>query len=232
MVLNELQPKSRSDPMTPIRLYTYQTPNGHKASIMLEETGLPYEVHVVDIEAGEQTSPAFLAMNPNNKIPVIIDPDAGPDAGRTVFETGAILFYLAERSGVLKPDAGKEADDTLAWTLFQAAHVGPTLGQLWNYKIFADEKIPYVIGRFEREAERVFRVLDGELGKRRYLAGERFGIADIMTWPWIHAAVGKIGLTLDGTRNLARWYAEIAERPAARRGLEVPRLEVPRLEVP
>jgi GST-like protein len=204
--------------MTPLQLYTYQTPNGHKASIMLEEIGLPYDVHVVNIEKGEQTAPAFLALNPNNKIPVIVD----PDAGRTVVESGAILFYLAERSGELKPGAGREADDTLTWVLFQASHVGPTLGQLWNYKIFADEKIPYVINRFERESARVFRVLDGEVAKRRYLVGDRYGLADIMTWPWIHAAVGKIGLTLGATPNLARWHAEIAERPAVQRGLKIP----------
>jgi GSH-dependent disulfide-bond oxidoreductase len=203
--------------MTPLHLYTYQTPNGHKASIMLEETGLPYDVHVVDIEKGEQTAPAFLALNPNNKIPVIVD----PDAGRTIVESGAILFYLADRSGKLKPQAGRETDETLSWVLFQAAHVGPTLGQLWN-KIFADEKIAYVINRFERESARVFRVLDGELEKRPYLVGNRYGLADIMTWPWIHAAVGKIGLVLDATPNLARWYAGVAKRPAVQRGLEIP----------
>jgi GST-like protein len=211
-------PDSEAPVMTPIHLYTYQTPNGHKASIMLEETGLPYDVHVVDIEKGEQTVPSFLALNPNNKIPVIVD----PDAGRTVVESGAILFYLAERSGKLKPGLGQEADDTLSWMLFQAAHVGPTLGQLWNYKVFADEKIPCVINRFERESARVFRVLDGELAKRRYLVGDRYGLADIMTWPWVHAAVEKIGLTLDATPNLARWHAGIAERPAVRRGLKIP----------
>ena len=130
---------NRPEPeMTPIQLYTYQTPNGHKASIMLEETGLPYDVHIVDIENGAQHSPEFLALNPNNKIPVIVD----PDRHRTVVESGAILLYLAERSGVLKPRDETEAGLTLQWILFQAAHVGPTLGQLWNYKIFAPEKIP------------------------------------------------------------------------------------------
>jgi GSH-dependent disulfide-bond oxidoreductase len=204
--------------MTPIQLYTYATPNGHKASIMLEETGLPYQIRIVDIEKGDQKRPEFLALNPNNKIPVIVD----PDRGRTVFESGAILFYLADRSGVLKPRDGEERDRTLQWVLFQAAHVGPTLGQLWNYKIFASEKIPYVIGRFEAEAARIFRVLDGELGKRAYLAGEAYGIADIMTWPWIDTAVTKLGLTLDATPHLARWSEAIEERPAVRRGLQVP----------
>lgn len=204
--------------MTPIQLYTYQTPNGHKASIMLEEVGLPYDVHVVDIEHGDQTKPDFLSLNPNNKIPVIVD----PDKDRTVFESGAILHYLAERSGRLLPGGERERTDTLAWTLFQVAHVGPTLGQLWTYKIFVPEKIAYVIGRFEREAGRVLRVLDGQLARHAHLAGEAYGIADVMTWTWIHVAVDKLGLTLDATPHLAAWYAGLAERPAVARGLRVP----------
>ena len=206
--------------MTPIQLYTYQTPNGHKASIMLEETGLPYDVHVIDIEAGDQRTPEFLALNPNNKIPVIVD----PDQDRTVFESGAILPYLAARSGVLLPGSDAERIQVQSWTLFQAAHVGPTLGQLWNYKVFAPEKIPYVIGRFEAEANRVYRVLDGQLARYSHIAGEAYGIADVMTWPWIHAGLTKLGLTLDATRNLARWYMAVGARPAVLRGLVVPRL--------
>jgi GST-like protein len=204
--------------MTPIQLYTYQTPNGHKASIMLEEVSLPYEIQVVDIETGEQRTPEFLALNPNNKIPVIVD----PDRARRVFESGAILHYLAERSGKLLPVTERERTDTLTWTLFQAAHVGPTLGQLWNFKIFAPNKIASVINRFEREAGRVFRVLDGELAKRAHIAGEAYGIADIMTWPWIRAGVETLGLTFESTPHLHRWYAAVGERPAVRRGLQVP----------
>lgn len=204
--------------MTPIVLYTYQTPNGHKASIMLEETGLPYRVEIVDIEKGDQLDPAFLAMNPNNKIPVIVD----TDTGRTVFESGAILFYLAERSGKFLPADPAARSDVLAWTLFQAAHVGPTLGQLWNYKLFAPEKFPYVIGRFEKEAGRVFRVLDGQLARYAHIAGSDYGIADVMSWPWINAAVTKLGLSLDGTPDLARWFAAIGARPAVQRGLAIP----------
>lgn len=204
--------------MTPIQLHTYQTPNGHKASIMLEETGLPYQAHVVDIVRGDQQAPEFLALNPNNKIPVIVD----PDRGRTVFESGAILFYLAERSGVLRPETAEEHGRALQWALFQAAHVGPTLGQIWNWKIFSDEKLPQVIGRFEREANRLFRVLDGQLGRSPYLAGRHYGIADVMTWPWIAVAEPKLLLDLQPYPNLARWFAEIAERPAVRRGLRVP----------
>jgi GST-like protein len=124
--------------MRPIELYTYQTPNGHKASIMLEETGLPYRVHIIDIERGDQHREGFVALNPNGKIPVIVD----PDRGRTVFESGAILFYLADRADVLRPEGPDEISRTLQWTLFQAAHVGPMFGQLWHFKVFAKEKIP------------------------------------------------------------------------------------------
>lgn len=206
--------------MTPIELYTCQTPNGHKASIMLEEVGLPYSVRLVDIEKGDQTKPDFLALNPNNKIPVIVD----RDARLTVFESGAILHYLARRSGKLQPVGAQEADDTLTWTLFQAAHVGPTLGQLWNYKVFAPEKIPYVIERFERETGRVFRVLDSRLKHHEHIVGKSYGIADVMTWPWINAAVTRLGLSLDDAPDLARWYAAIGRRSAVVRGIAVPAL--------
>jgi GST-like protein len=206
--------------MTPIQLYTCQTPNGHKASIMLEETGLPYDVHLVDIEQGDQNSPWFRALNPNNKIPVIVD----PDRNRTVFESGAILLYLAERSGVLRPRDEIEAGLTLQWILFQAAHVGPTLGQLWNYKIFAPEKIGYVIDRFERETSRVLRVLDSQLAAGRYLVGSQYGATDVMTWPWIHAATAKLGVALDSYPNLSRWRDDVGSRPAVQRGVLVPNL--------
>lgn len=203
--------------MTPIQLYTYQTPNGHKASIMLEETGLPYEVHVIDIERGEQRQREFLALSPNGKIPVIVD----PDRRRTVFESGAILLYLAERSGVLSPENPEQAGRTLQWLLFQAAHVGPMLGQLWHFKVFAKETIPYAIERYERESMRLLDVLDDELGRRSHLVGSRYGIADVMMWPWINVAP-KLGLSLDAVPNLQRWHAEIAERPAVQRGITVP----------
>jgi GSH-dependent disulfide-bond oxidoreductase len=200
----------------PIELYTYQTPNGHKASIMLEETGLPYEVRVVDIEKGDQSRPEFLALNPNKKIPVIVD----PDRSRTVFESGAILFYLADRSGVLKPK-GSEETSTLQWVLFQAAHVGPMIGQLWHFKVSAKENLPYAIERYERETARILRVLDGVLASRPYLVGVSYGIADVMTWPWINA-LPKLGVTLDATPHLQRWHAGIAARSAVQRGLAVP----------
>jgi GST-like protein len=204
--------------MTPLHLYTYATPNGHKASIMLEETALPYEVRLVDIEAGEQHQPGFLKLNPNNKIPVLVD----PNRQRTVAESGAILFYLAERSGVLLPVDDIERSDTLSWALFQAAHVGPTLGQLWHFKHFARERLPAAIDRFEAEAQRVFGVLEARLSQAPYIAGSRYGIADIMTWPWIRAGIEELGLHLDNRPRLADWHAAVAQRPAVQRGVRVP----------
>jgi GSH-dependent disulfide-bond oxidoreductase len=204
--------------MTPIELYTYQTPNGHKASIMLEETGLPYHVHVVDIERGDQHRPQFLALNRHGKIPVILD----PDRKRTLAESGAILFYLADRAGVLRPEGPDEVSRTLQWTLFQAAHVGPMLGQLWHFKVFAKEKLAYAIERYEREVARIMAVLDGELARRPYLVGSRYGIADVMTWPWINVAEPQLGMDLARYSHLRRWFSTIAERPAVQRGLRVP----------
>ncbi len=206
--------------MTPIQLYTYQTPNGHKASIMLEETGLPYDVHVIDIEKGKHKAPDFMALSPNNKIPAIVD----PDRGRTVFESGAVLVYLAGRAGMLRPQTEDERLTALQWILFQAAHVGPTLGQIWNWKIFATEKLPQVIARFEAEANRVFGVLNGQLGRQAHLAGDEYGIADIMNWPWINVVGPQLKLDLSPYPNLTRWHTEIGQRPAVQRGLKVPYL--------
>ncbi len=204
--------------MTPIRLHTAATPNGHKASIMLEETGLPYEVRHVDIERGDQHDPAFAALNPNRKIPVIED----PDLDLVLAESGAILHHLARRSGRLLPADGTDASRTLEWTLFQAAQVGPTLGQLWHWRVFARDRPPVVLARFEREALRVLGVLDGRLARHPHLAGDAYGIADVMTWPWIRAAVESIGVPIDDLPALSRWYAAVGERPAVRRGLAVP----------
>ncbi len=206
-----------------IELYTYATPNGRKVSIMLEETGLPYDVHLIDIERGDQRSPQFRALNPNGKIPVIVD----RENGRTVFESGAILFYLAEKSGRFDPPTAEARTETLQWLLFQVAHVGPMLGQLWYFKRSAPEKIAFAIERYEREVLRLFGVLDERLQNQRqpyrdYLVGE-YGIADIATWPWINS-FGELGLTLDAHPNLKRWHGEIAQRPAVVRGVAVPKV--------
>jgi GST-like protein len=202
--------------MTPIQLYTWGTPNGQKASIMLEEVGLPYEVHPVDISKGGTQTPEYLAMNPNGKIPVIVD----PDEGRTVIESGAILLHLAQRSGKLLPKPG---DHTLEWMFFQAAHVGPMMGQLGFFKNFAAEKVPMAIDRYEKEVARVLRVLDTRLGESGFLGGDEYGLADVMTWSWVNSGQKRLGVDLAPMSNLARWYATIAERPAVQRGLAVPR---------
>ena len=201
-----------------IDLYTYATPNGHKASIMLEETGLSYDVHVVDIERGDQHAPEFLALNPNGKIPVIVD----RATRRTVFESGAILLYLAQKSGRFNPPTPHELIETLQWLFFQVGHIGPMLGQLWYFKVFAPEKIPLAIERYEREAARLFGVLNETLRDREYLMGD-YGIADIANWTWINA-FPELGLTLDGHPNLKHWQQAIAKRPAVIRGLVVPNL--------
>ena len=138
-----------------------------------------------------------------------------------MFESGAILFHLAERSGALRPEPGEEAQRTLQWTLFQAAHLGPMMGQLWHFKVSAPERIPYAVGRYEREVERLFGVLDGELARHAHVAGERYGIADVMSWPWVDA-FPQLGLTLEGHPHLRRWHAEVGVRPAVRRGMRVP----------
>jgi GST-like protein len=201
-----------------IDLYTYATPNGHKASIMLEETGLPYVVHVVDIERGDQHAPEFRALNPNGKIPVIVD----RATRHTVFESGAILSYLAQKSGRFYPLTPDERIETLQWLFFQVGHIGPMMGQLWYFKVFAPEKIPLAIARYERESVRLFGVLNERLRDRDYLIGD-YGVADIANWPWIDA-FPKLGLTLDGHPDLKRWHEKIAQRRAVIRGLAVPNL--------
>ena len=203
--------------MTPIRLHTWGTPNGQKASIMLEEVGLPYLVQPVDIGHGGTQTPEYLAMNPNGKIPVIED----PDAGRVVVESGAILLYLAERAGKLQPPPGSQ---DLTWMFFQAAHVGPMLGQLGYFKMSASEKQPAAIARFEAETDRILGVLDTRLAQSEHLGGAQYGLADIMTWPWINSAMRRLDKSLDARPHLARWLAAVGARPAVQAGMKVPEL--------
>ena len=195
-----------------IELYTYGTPNGRKASIMLEEVGLPYRVHVVDIEEGDQNTPEFRAMSPNGKIPVILD----TDTGRVVFESGAILLYLAEKSGKLEPD-----EATIQWLFFQAAHIGPMIGQLWHFKVFAKTHIPYAIERYETEVKRLLGVLDARLADRAHICGA-YGLADVMTWPWVDAASG-LGIDLADYHALHQWHRAVGSRDAVKRGMAVPK---------
>jgi GST-like protein len=199
-----------------IDLYTFTTPNGRKASIMLEEVELPYNVHKIDITKNDQFTPEFVAINPNSKIPAIVD----HDTGITVFESGAILIYLAEKTGKLLPTADKERFQVLSWLMLQMGSVGPMFGQLNHFKKFAPEKIPYAIERYEKETLRLYGVLDKQLAEREYLCGD-YSIADIATYPWV-AIYEFQGLTLDSHPNLKRWVETMQQRPAVQGGMAVP----------
>ncbi|MBW4543664.1 MAG: glutathione S-transferase N-terminal domain-containing protein [Symplocastrum torsivum CPER-KK1] len=199
-----------------IDLYTFTTPNGRKASIMLEEVELPYNVHKIDITKGDQFTPEFVAINPNSKIPAIVD----QDTGITVFESGAILIYLARKTGKLLPTEEKAEFQVLSWLMLQMGSVGPMLGQLNHFKKFAPEKIPYAIERYEKETLRIYGVLDKQLAEREFLCGD-YSIADIATYPWI-AIHDMQGLTLDNHPNLKRWVETLEQRPAVERGMGVP----------
>jgi GST-like protein len=201
-----------------IDLYTAATPNGFKASIALEELGLPYTVHVVDLRTGEQLRPEFLRISPNNKIPAIVDRAASDLA---VFESGAILTYLAEKTGRLLPKAGPARYATFQWVFFQVGHVGPALGQLHHFGHYAVEKIPYAIERFTNEARRVYGVVDRRLAEAPYLGGDEYTIADVANLPWLlgHA---RHGIDLADFPHFARWMGELKARPAVVRGLAVP----------
>jgi GST-like protein len=204
-----------------IHLYTWATPNGKKASIMLEEVALPYEVHPVDLREGDQLKPEYLAINPNNKIPAIIDTDGPGGKPFTLFESGAILMYLAEKSGKLWPADLRRRYTVIQWLMFQMGGVGPMFGQA-NYFYRLEEKVPYAIERFRKEAVRLYNVLDKELGQRGFLAGE-YSIADIATYPWVWRHEMH-HVKLEDFPNVKRWYDTISQRPAVQRGMEIPKV--------
>ena len=199
-----------------IDLYTFTTPNGRKASIMLEEVGLDYNTHKIDITKGDQFAPEFIAINPNSKIPAIVD----RDRDNTVFESGAILLYLAEITGKFLPTASKDRFQVIEWLMFQMGGVGPMFGQLNHFKRFAPEKIPYAIDRYTKETLRLYGVLDKQLENREYICGD-YSIADIATYPWV-AIYEWQGMTLDEHPNLKRWVETVGQRPAVQRGMAVP----------
>jgi GSH-dependent disulfide-bond oxidoreductase len=200
-----------------IELLTARTPNGHKVSVALEELALPYTVRAIDLGALEQKQPWFLALNPNGRIPVIIDRDANDFV---VFESGAILWYLAEKTGELLPKNARDKSVAMQWLMFQMGGVGPMMGQANVFFRYAQEKIPYAIDRYQRESRRLFEVLDERLGDSEYLAGT-YSIADIANWCWVRTYEWS-GASIDGLANLQRWLADIAARPAAQRGIAVP----------
>ena len=203
-----------------IEVHSWPTPNGHKVHIMLEECGLPYAVHAVDISRGEQFEPAFLAISPNNKIPAIVDPD-GPD-GRPIalFESGAILLYLAGKTGRFLPASTRGRYEALQWLMFQMAGFGPMLGQANHFRNVAPEKLPYAIERFTAEAKRLYGVLDRQLATHDYVAGSEYTVADIAIWPWVRSAKAQ-GIELAEHRNVAAWFEAIGNRPAVQRGVQV-----------
>jgi GST-like protein len=203
-----------------IDVFSWATPNGHKVHIMLEECGLPYRAIPVNIGAGDQFDPKFLAISPNNKIPAITDPQ-GPD-GRPIslFESGAILVYLAAKTGKFMPATDRGKYEVLQWLMFQMGHVGPMLGQNHHFRLYAPEKLAYAIDRYTNEARRLYAVMDRRLAASRYLGGSDYSIADIATFPWLRNWANQ-GIVLSEYPHLKTWFEQIAERPAVQRGVQV-----------
>ncbi|MFN9209986.1 MAG: glutathione S-transferase N-terminal domain-containing protein [Betaproteobacteria bacterium] len=202
-----------------IDLYSWPTPNGHKIHIMLEECALPHTVHAVDIGAGDQFKPEFLKISPNNKIPALVDSD-GPDGKPiSVFESGAILIYLAGKTGKFLPADVRGKYLALEWLMWQMAGFGPMLGQAHHFRIYAPERIQYAYDRYTNEAKRLYGVLDRRLAEAPYVAGE-YSIADMAIYPWSRSHANQ-GVDLAGYPNVKRWYEAIGARPAVQRGVQV-----------
>jgi len=203
-----------------IEVYSWATPNGHKVHIMLEECGLPYRVHAVDIGAGDQFKPGFLAISPNNKIPAITDPDGPGGEPISLFESGAILLYLAGKTARFLPDDAAAKYRVLEWLMFQMGGVGPMLGQAHHFRIYAAEKIPYAIDRYTNEAKRLYGVMNRQLARSKYIAGPDYSIADIAIFPWLRSWKNQ-GIDWTDYPHLKGWFDEVAARPAVMRGVEV-----------
>jgi GST-like protein len=203
-----------------IEVYSWATPNGHKVHIMLEECGLPYRVIPVDIGAGDQFKPEFLAISPNNKIPAIVDP-RGPDGVPfSMFESGAILLYLAGKTGKFLPDATSARFEVLQWLMFQMGGVGPMLGQTHHFRVYAPEKIAYAIDRYSNEAKRLYAVMDKRLAAQSFIATDEYTIADIAIFPWLRSWQNQ-GIDWADYPHLKDWFDRIAARPAVQRGVAV-----------
>lgn len=200
-----------------ITLYTWPTPNGKKISILLEELKLPYKAVPIDIGAGDQFAPDFLKISPNNKIPALVDSE-GPDGKPiSIFESGAIMIYLAGKTGKFLPKTDRERYDVLQWLMFQMGGLGPMLGQAHHFRLYAPESIQYAIDRYTKEAHRLYGVLDKALEKTGYLAAGQYTIADMACWPWVGSHNNQ-GVALDQYPNVLRWFNKIAERPAVKKG--------------
>ncbi|MBI4292978.1 MAG: glutathione S-transferase N-terminal domain-containing protein [Betaproteobacteria bacterium] len=203
-----------------IDVYTWPTPNGHKVHIMLEETGLAYRVHPVSIDSGEQFRPEFLKISPNNKIPAIVDSDGPGGEPISMFESGAILIYLASKTGRLLPENLRDKWSTLQWLMFQMGSIGPMLGQAHHFNGYAQEKIEYAIRRYTNEANRLYGVLDLRLAQSEYVACADYTIADIAIMPWLRSHKRQ-GVDMEQYPNVKRWFDAISARPAVQRGLAV-----------
>jgi GSH-dependent disulfide-bond oxidoreductase len=203
-----------------IDVFSWPTPNGHKVHIMLEECGLAYRALPINIGAGDQFKAEFLAISPNNKIPAITDPQ-GPDGKPiSLFESGAILVYLAAKTGKFLPESDRARYEVLEWLMFQMGSVGPMLGQAHHFRMYAPEKIPYAIDRYSNEAKRIYGVIDRRLAQSAWLAGAQYTIADIATFPWLRSWQNQ-GIVLSDFPHLEAWFNRIAERPAVQRGVKV-----------
>jgi len=203
-----------------IDVFSWPTPNGHKVHIMLEECGLAYRALPINIGAGDQFKPDFLKISPNNKIPAITDPE-GPDGKPiSLFESGAILVYLAAKTGKFMPASDRAKYEVLEWLMFQMGSVGPMLGQAHHFRMYAPEKIPYAIDRYSNEAKRIYGVIDRRLAQSPWLAGTHYTIADIATFPWLRSWQNQ-GIVLSDYPHLEAWFNKIAERPAVQRGVKV-----------
>lgn len=204
-----------------IDLYSWQTSNGRKVSIALEELGLDYTVHPINIGADDQFSPQFTALNPNQKIPAIVDSNGPGDEPITIFESGAILIYLARKTGRLLPQDPRGEYETLQWLMWQMGGVGPIFGQVHHFKRAAKEPVPYALERYSNECERLYGVLDARLSGREYVAANTYTIADIAIFPWV-ARYDWQEIDLAGFPNVQRWFSAINERPAVQAGLLIP----------
>ncbi|MFZ9551014.1 MAG: glutathione binding-like protein [Hylemonella sp.] len=203
-----------------IDVYSWATPNGHKIHIMLEECGLPYQAHPVNIGVGDQFKPEFLKISPNNRIPAIVDSE-GPDGKPiSLFESGAILVYLAAKTGKFMPKSDREKYQVLQWLMFQMGGVGPMLGQNHHFRLYAPEKIEYAINRYTNEAKRLYGVMNKQLASHKYIAGNSYSIADIAIFPWLRNWKNQ-GMDWADYPHLKAWFDKIGERPAVKRGVEV-----------
>ena len=203
-----------------IDLYTWPTPNGHKVHIMLEETGLAYNVIPIDIGAGDQFKPDFLKISPNNKMPAMVDPEGPKGRPFSLFESGAILIYLANKTGKFFSEDPEVRYTTLQWLMFQMGGIGPLLGQAHHFRMYAPEKIEYAINRYTNEANRLYGVLERQLSESAFLAGKNYSIADIATFPWLRSHENQ-GVDLNDYPHVKAWFDKIAARPAVQRGVQV-----------